>query len=516
MACREDRRNIRMRKYLTWRILVLVLVIIFSLLAIQPSFQDGVYISDVAPNSTELENGLRQGQIIESIDGQKVSSLQDYANIISRKFPSEDKVKTTFSTKEGDFVIFTNSTPDIVVSKLPKTKLQTGLDLQGGARALIKAKDHNLTSGEVSDLISITNNRFNVYGISDIQISSVTDLSGSNFMLIEIAGATPSDLEQLISQQGKFEARIGNETVFIGGQKDINSVCKNDATCAGISSCNAIEGGEVCTFFFTVYLSEEAAKRHAEITSKLDVQVLEQGRYLSQPLDLYVDDQLVDSLLISDSLKGRETTQIQISGSGSGITRNEAIESAEKSMQTLQTILITGSLPYQLEIVKLDTISPKLGEEFIRAILLAGILALVAVSILTVIRYRNLKIASALLITSFAELIIILGVAALIRWNLDLPSIAGILATIGTGVDQQIVILDESRQKISISSKEKVSRALTIIIGAYFTSLVSLLPLLTAGAGLLKGFAVTTLIGTTAGIIITRPAFADMIKSINK
>ena len=59
-----------------------------------------------------------------------------------------------------------------------------------------------------------------------------------------------------------------------------------------------------------------------------------------------------------------------------------------------------------------------------------------------------------------------------------------------------------------------MKRAFTIILGAYFTALVALLPLLWAGAGLLKGFAITTIIGITTGVLITRPAFIDMIKRI--
>ena len=119
-----------------------------------------------------------------------------------------------------------------------------------------------------------------------------------------------------------------------------------------------------------------------------------------------------------------------------------------------------------------------------------------------------------MLFTSFSEVLIILGIASLIHWNLDLPSIAGILAVIGTGVDQQIVILDESKSGKQYSIKQRLKRALFIVISAYFTSLVSLLPLYWAGAGLLKGFAVTTIIGITSAVLITRPAFADIVKKI--
>src|SRR3989344_2828487 len=98
----------------------------------------------------------------------------------------------------------------------------------------------------------------------------------------------------------------------------------------------------------------------------LEVESTPQGNYLSEKLDLYIDDQLVNSLLIGEDLKGRVTTQIQIQGSGTGATESDAYTAAEEEMHKLQTILITGSLPYKLEIVKLDTISPTLGAGFIK------------------------------------------------------------------------------------------------------------------------------------------------------
>ena len=205
-------------------------------------------------------------------------------------------------------------------------------------------------------------------------------------------------------------------------------------------------------------------------------------------------------MLISEGLRGRVTTQISISGSGSGQTEQEAFDTAEQEMKELQTILITGSLPYKLEIVKLDTISPNLGTEFIRTILIAGLASLGIVVIIIFGRYRKVKASLALLVTSLSEVLIILGIASMIGWNIDLPGIAGILAAIGTGIDQQIIILDEARQDLELSINKRLKRARGIILGAYFTAVVALLPLLWVGAGLLKGFAVTTIIGITVGV----------------
>lgn len=507
-----------MKIQLTWRIWLWIIILILSLVAIfiTPTFlQKGILITSVTQNSSAFEQGLRQGQVIQAIDGKPVASTTDFLNIIQGKFNSNQTVKTIITTKDSEYVTYSTGI-DITVSELPKTNLKLGLDLNGGARALIQAQNHTLTSSEVNDLVSIVSNRLNVYGISDMTIRPVTDLSGNNFMLIEIAGATPSDLESLISQQGKFEAKIGNETVFVGGEKDITSVARGGQE-SGIYDCQQSQDGYYCTFRFTVYLSQAAAERHANITSTLSVNSTAQGNYLSKKLDLYLDDKLVDSLLISEDLKGRITTQIQISGTGTGATQDDAYKAAQDSMNKLQTVLITGSLPFKLEIVKLDTISPTLGTNFTKYILYAGVVALLLVAIIVFIRYKGLKSSLAPLIICTSEIIITLGVAAIIKWDLDLPSIAGILAAIGTGVDDQIVILDEARHKEeSLSIKQKIKRAFAIVMGAYAASVVSLLPLLGAGAGLLRGFVVTTVIGITIGVLITRRAFADMVRIIEK
>jgi preprotein translocase subunit SecD len=494
-----------------FRLWVLIIVLLLSLLAIKPNFESGVVVTSVDRESQLFEQGLRQGATLTQVNGQEIKTQEDYAAAVENLFQDGEEIRIDITTKENQFVILTNQTLGITVGEIPSTNIQTGLDLRGGARALVQP-DAEITDAELQDLVAISRNRFNVYGLSDVSINGVTDLDGNKFMLVEVAGATPQDLEQLVGQQGKFEAKIGNKTVFEGGEGDIASVARSGQN-AMITSCSAVQGGgEACNFRFAIYLREEAAQRHADITANLSLD--ETGQYLNESLILYVDDQEVDSLRISSGLRGNVASQISIQGSGSGLTREDAVKDARESMNQLQTVLLTGSLPYKLEIVKLDTISPTLGHEFIRSVLIAVVAAIIIVSLAVFIRYRKFKASLALLFTSFSELFIILGFAALIKWNLDLPSIAGILATIGTGVDQQIIILDEAGRSKNLSIKQRLKRASGIILSAYLTLVAAMLPLYWAGAGLFKGFALTTIIGVTAGVLITRPAFAEIIRRI--
>lgn len=504
-----------------WIMIAFILISLIAIFSIPPQFmENGVVVKSVEKNSPIFEQGLLPGMIIIEINGQAVNNLEDYSLAMESlsTLPENQTGKLEIVTKTGEIIgLFTRDVvEDIFVEEIPKTRIKTGLDIQGGARALVTAQDHKLTDSELDDLIAVSQERLNVYGLTDLNIKKASDLSGNRYMVVEIAGSTPSDLESLIAQQGKFEAKIGNETVFTGGNKDITYVGRSGQD-AGIYDCFAVQtGGEACTFRFVIYLSEEAAQRQADITANLGTNISGGSQYLDKQLDLYLDGVMIDSLNIGVDLKGKVTTQIQISVSGTGADRQTAITDTEQSMKKLQTVLITGSLPFKLQIVKTDRISPLLGEDFSKALLYAGILAAVGVFALVFLRYRKFKISLAMIFVVLTEILIVLGVASLINWNIDLAAIAGIIAAIGTGVNDQIVIVDESRRKQDNTLKQRIKAALFIIFTAYATAVVSLLPLYWAGAGLLKGFAFTSLIGITAGVFITRPAFADIARQLGE
>jgi len=166
----------------------------------------------------------------------------------------------------------------------PQTNIKKGLDLQGGTRVLLQPEEV-LQPDDLQSLIDTMGERLNVYGLSDLVIRDASDLTGNQYILVEIAGANEEEIGNLLAKQGKFEAKIANETVFIGG-KDIVFVCRS-ADCAGIDpnvGCYSSQGQEVCGFRFSISLSLEAAQKHADVTNKLDL--VADGRYLSEPLRL--------------------------------------------------------------------------------------------------------------------------------------------------------------------------------------------------------------------------------------
>ena len=147
--------------------------------------------------------------------------------------------------------------------------------------------------------------------------------------------------------------------------------------------------------------------------------------------------------------------------------------------------------------------------------LLIGLVALLAVATIIYFKYRETKLTVVTVSILLSEIILILGFAAFFKWQLDLAAIAGILLVIGTGIDHLIIITDEMKNGThSKTVKGRIKDAMAIVFGAYVTTLAGMLPLFNAGAGLLKGFAFTTIIGVSVGVLIARPAFASLLKSM--
>ena len=518
--------------FTNWRVVLLLVFLLFSLITIQPKIfgNEGVTIRAVAHNSSASLAGIANPssrltplakEKIISVNGEKVNSVEEYYDAVAL-VKAEDTIK--IETDKGIYTLLAQESETgidlgVKVRTAPTSNLRKGLDLEGGTRVLLKPEEE-VSKDDLEITIANLKERLNVYGLSDVVVRAASDLEGEDFILVELAGVTEEEVKELISKQGKFEAKIGNETVFFGGKKDITYVCRS-ADCSGIDprrGCTALsEGGSACSFFFAITLSPEAAERQAKLTEKLTVVSEEGGNYLSEDLILFLDDNEVDSLKIGAELQGRATTEIQISGSGVGKIQQEAITNSLQNMKKLQTIIITGSLPVKLEIVKLDTISPSLGKEFLDNVILVGLLATITVVVVISLRYRKIKIVVPMVLTLLSEIVLILGFAALVGWNLDLAAIAGIIIVVGTGVDHLIVITDETlKGEVVHDWKRRIKNAMFIVMGAYFTTVAGMLPLMWAGAGLLKGFALTTIAGISFGVLVARPAFARIIEVLLK
>src|SRR3989338_780228 len=559
--------------FLNTRMIILIVALVMALIAINPQFDtSGVAIRGIVKDSAAAFAAIEAPkdntaptalEVIKAIDNQPIETLADYHRIVSSIGPNES---FTVQSDRGFYTLFSdqllnttvigqenrtvseliiedingtsvNRTVNITkpfnittstiigvkdigikVSEVPSSNLIKGLDLAGGARVLLQPETP-LSPEDLESLMGNLQVRLNVFGLTDVIVRSAEDLDGNQFVIVEIAGASEDEVRSLISKQGKFEAQISNQTVFRGGE-DITYVCRT-ADCSGIdpnTGCVPSGDGYSCRFQFQISLTPESAARQASVTSQIPIQP--DGQYLTEPLILFLDDEEVDSLQISTGLRGRAETDISISGSGAGASQELAIEETLKNIKRLQTILITGSLPVKLNVVQTKSLSASLGEEFLRNALWMGLVSVAIVALILFVRYRRFIVSLPVLACMLMEVFLTLGFAALFRWNMDLSSIAGLIVTVGTGVHDQLVITDELLEggaaEISSNWKDKIKSAFGIVFTAYGAIMVAMIPLLFASAGLLKGFALTTMAGVSFGVFITRPAFAKFIEVMLK
>jgi len=180
--------------------------------------------------------------------------------------------------------------------------------------------------------------------------------------------------------------------------------------------------------------------------------------------------------------------------------------------------LRAGALPAQLDVLGGTTsyISPTQGESFRTNSLIIGILSVLAVAGVVFLRYREPKVALPMVLTAFSEVVILLGFAAYLGYPLDLAVIAGFIAVIGTGVDDLIIIADEVMSEGDVSSQRvfdsRFRRAFWVIGVAAATTIIAMSPLAALPLGNLRGFAIFTILGVLVGVLVTRPAYGDILR----
>lgn len=195
------------------------------------------------------------------------------------------------------------------------------------------------------------------------------------------------------------------------------------------------------------------------------------------------------------------------------------LETAQERLSDLDILLSSGSLPVSVKSISKESISPLLGANFLMTVIWMGLLAIIVVALVVFLRYRVLSLTLPLIFMIFCETLITIALASMVS-KFDLGAVAGIIAAVGTGIDTEIIIMDELlKGEISdeiASLITRVRRAFFIIFAAAAVSLATMLPIIFFGFGLgkLVGFAITTTIGVLVGILITRPAFAEIARKV--
>jgi hypothetical protein len=134
-----------------------------------------------------------------------------------------------------------------------------------------------------------------------------------------------------------FQAKIDDQILF--NADGIDSVCTT-ADCSGLDpakGCIESEIGYTCFYRFQVTLTQESADKLATATNNL--QLAEDGTYLSSPIEFYKDGEKIESLKISADVKGKSITMIPISGEAEGVDRQSAAKNALDKMKEFMSVV---------------------------------------------------------------------------------------------------------------------------------------------------------------------------------
>jgi preprotein translocase subunit SecD len=177
---------------------------------------------------------------------------------------------------------------------------------------------------------------------------------------------------------------------------------------------------------------------------------------------------------------------------------------SQESAHDLALVLRAGALPASIKYLEERTVGPSLGADSIRHGVQASVLSLLVVMIFMLVYYR-ISGANAVL-ALILNLIILLAALAAFGAVLTLPGIAGVILTIGMGVDSNVLVFERIREELrhgkSAPSAVEAGfdKAFLTIIDTHVTTVVSAFFLFIFGSGPIKGFAITLTIGLIANV----------------
>ena len=214
------------------------------------------------------------------------------------------------------------------------------------------------------------------------------------------------------------------------------------------------------------------------------------------------------------------TVQTEIAGGNSQITGNFTVEEAKDLANTLKS----GKMPAPARIIEESVVGPSLGREAIQSGLWSFVLGFCLILIYMIFYYGWIPglIADAALV---CNVFLLVGILSSFSAVLTLPGIAGIVLTMGTAVDANVLIYERIREELKAGKgmrkaiEDGFKGAITAIIDANVTSFLTGAILAIFGTGPIKGFAVTYMIGIISSfltaVFITRLLLEDYAKNEN-
>jgi preprotein translocase subunit SecD len=205
------------------------------------------------------------------------------------------------------------------------------------------------------------------------------------------------------------------------------------------------------------------------------------------------------AIILDGNVDSAPTIHGQISSEGI-ITGRFTPQAADE----LAKVLRAGALPATLKYLQQLTVGASLGRDSIRSGMLASAAGMVFITVFMLVYYRLSGLNAVVALT--ANLLILLGAMAYLGATLTLPGMAGVILTIGVGVDTNVLVFERIREELRNGKTVRVAiqngfdRVLITIVDTHLTALIAAAILFNFGTGPIKGFAVTLVIGLIANV----------------
>ena len=365
--------------------------------------------------------------------------------------------------------------------------VKLGMDIKGGVTVIYEAKEKEGSDFDagIKRIITIFENRLSSKGYSDVSITQ----QGTNRIRVEIADvASVSDVSSLLGTPGKLEFR----------DDEGNVICTGDQ----LKSATYL-GQDGSDYVVSIAFDSDGTKSFAEATKK----ALEKKSYIA----IYMDG----------SEYSRPTVNAAITDGKAVITCATA-----EAANNMAIVLQSGAMPLDITEISASVVSATLGSEALNSALIGGLIGVILVFVFMLVVYRFMGLAAD--IALFVYMLIFYWFITSFPWmQLTLPSIAGIVLSIGMAVDANVVIFERIKEEFH-SGKDLDScvsigytKARSAILDANLTTIIAGLVMLMVGPAPIKNFATTLLAGVAismlTAIFVTRYFLNVLIKlGINK
>lgn len=351
--------------------------------------------------------------------------------------------------------------------------IRLGLDLVGGSRIVYEAVlpegyDNGNLSSDMQTAQSMIRQRLTNKGFTEATVT----LTGDNRITVEIPQITnPEEAVQTLGTTAQLVFLDADGKEWMTGE-DISR-----ATAAyGRPTGNELTDEH----YVQVQFTSEGAAKFAEATGSISART-DGTNFLA----IVMDNQAISIPTVSQRI---DSDSCVISGS---FTLDSAKELAD--------LINVGQMPFSLTQVELRSVGPQLGANALQTSLQAGVIGIALVCLFMLIIYRVPGFVACLALGFYIVIEAILF--SLIRVNLSLPGIAGILLSIGMAVDANVVIFERIKEELRAGKTVKAAidsgfkRAFTAILDSNVTTLIAAAVLFWKGTGTIVGFATTLGIG---------------------